>query len=260
MTKRKKIIFICIVVFIILIALSPALMAENGNTYNDSFSTAKKWLESGVYYDHRTTVYCGAEWLPDKTVVLPEGFETDKYKSRAKKIEWEHVVPAENFGRTFSEWRDGHKDCKDGKGKEYKGRKCAELVNQEYRYMQADMYNLYPAIGAVNALRQNYNFTQFQDDTKSSFGSCLMKIQDQKAEPPVRARGVIGRTYLYFESVYRRYRMSDSQRKLMQAWDKLYPVDEWECERACRIYRIQKNENKIVQERCEQKGLWKCSI
>lgn len=36
--------------------------------------------------------------------------------------------------------------------------------------MQADMYNLYPAIEAVNALKGNYNFTMLPGE-KSNFGS-----------------------------------------------------------------------------------------
>lgn len=256
--SHKKVLLFCLILFIGIILITPALFADGGNTFNDSFQTAKKWLEKDVYYDHRRTVYCNAEFNADKLINLPDGFKTDKYMNRANRVEWEHIVPAENFGRTFPEWRDGHPKCTNLKGETYKGRKCAEQVNQTYRFMQADMYNLYPAIGAVNALRQNYNFTQFQNDITSSFGSCLMKIQDKKAEPPKQARGVIGRTYLYFENVYHRYKMSDSQRKLMQAWDNQYPVDEWECERACRIFHIQKNDNKIVRERCERKGLWKC--
>ncbi len=238
----------------LLLAL-PALTAE-GNRINDSFSHAKKLLENHVYYDHRVTIYCGAEFNAEKMIALPVGFDTSKYASRAQRVEWEHIVPAENFGRTFPEWRDGHPDCRNYNGSSFRGRKCAEKSNQEYRYMQSDMYNLYPAIGSVNAARSNYNFTQFQEDTKSSFGTCLMKIQDKKAEPPARARGPIARTYLYFETTYPRYKMSDSQRKLMQAWNKIYPVTEWECVRACRIEHLQKNENTIVKEQCVEKGLW----
>lgn len=240
----------------LLLLTAPTLMADDGNTYNDSFSKAKDWLLNRVYTDHRTTVYCGAVFTPNKEIILPEGFKTDKYQDRAKRLEWEHIVPAENFGRTFPEWRDGHPECVDKKGKAFKGRKCAELISQPYRLMQADMYNLYPAIGAVNATRQNYNFIKFHDDIDSSFGSCLMKIRDRKAEPPIPARGLIARAYLYFEEAYARYRMSNSQRHLMEAWDRLYPVTEWECERACRIYKIQKNKNKIMEKRC--KGIWEC--
>ena len=258
MTRKQKILFYFIIVFLMVIVISPALMADGGNTTIDSFQTAKKFLEKEVYYDYKRTVYCDAEFNQDKKIKLPEGFHTEKYTSRAERVEWEHIVPAENFGRTFSEWRDGHPDCQNLKGESFKGRKCAEEINQKYRLMQADMYNLYPAIGAVNALRQNYNFTQFQEDTVNSFGSCEMKIQDKKAEPPARARGIIARAYLYFEDAYSRYKMSDTQRKLMTAWDKLYPVENWECTRTCRIEKIQGNQNNIVRQRCEKANLWNC--
>lgn len=251
--SKRYILFLSIVLLVILISNT---LTAGGNQVNPSFQQAKKWLETDVYYDNRYTIYCGAEFNADKKTKLPVGFQTDKYKSRSERIEWEHVVPAENFGRTFPEWRDGHPDCQEVNGKTYKGRKCAEKVNIDYQFMQADMYNLYPAIGSVNAQRSNYNFTQFSSDTPSSFGSCPMKIQDKKAEPPSPARGVIARTYLYFEDVYSRFKMSDSNRRLMQAWDKMYPVDSWECQRACRIEKIQKNQNQIVRNACNEKGLW----
>ena len=221
------------------------------NQSNDSFNKAKKTLETEVYFDHRETLYCAANFDDKKYVIPPKGFETTKYLKRSKKIEWEHVVPAENFGRTFTEWRDGDQACVDNKGKAFKGRKCAEKINKEYRYMQADMYNLYPAIGAVNALRSNYNFTMLPSE-KSDFGSCSMKIENKKAEPPESARGRIARTYLYMEDTYSRYKMSSQQKQLMNAWDKMYPVSEWECKRADRISILQSNKNEIIRSRCDK--------
>ena len=84
-----------------------------------------------MYNEHRKTLYCDAEFTGNKEVIPPKGFSTDKYLKRAKKIEWEHALPAENFGRTFSEWRDGHEQCVSSKEKAFKGRKCAEKVNIE---------------------------------------------------------------------------------------------------------------------------------
>lgn len=220
------------------------------NETNQSFSKAKKQLETKVYQDNRVTLYCGALFDVDKNIIPPTGFHTDKYVKRSKRIEWEHIVPAENFGRTFKEWRDGDALCVNNKGKSFKGRKCAEKVNDEYRYMQADMHNLFPAIGAVNALRSNYNF-QMQPGIESDFGSCAMKIDNRKAEPPVEARGRIARAYLYMDETYSRYNMSKSQKQLMNAWDKMYPVSAWECKREKYITDIQKNINTFVQRGCE---------
>ncbi|ORU91808.1 MAG: endonuclease I [Cycloclasticus sp. symbiont of Poecilosclerida sp. N] len=215
----------------------------------ESFSKAKKLLMSNVYFDHRVTIYCAAKFNSNKVITLPRGYESSKYKKRARRVEWEHIVPAENFGRTFTEWREGDAKCVNKHGKPYKGRRCANKANKEYRQMQSDLYNLSPAIGAVNALRSNYNFTMLSGE-KSDFGSCQMKVAKRKAEPPLRARGRIARTYLYMEQKYPRYNMSKSQRKLMLAWDKLHPVNNWECTRADRIKNIQGNSNQILSARC----------
>ncbi|OUS07817.1 hypothetical protein A9Q81_01080 [Gammaproteobacteria bacterium 42_54_T18] len=88
-------------------------------------------------------------------------------------------------------------------------------------------------------------------DGSSSFGSCDMQIGKRKAQPPKNSRGMIARSYLYMEGAYKRYKMGKSQRKLMEAWNKMYPVNKWECERAGRIEMIQGNVNEVMRERCE---------
>jgi len=64
--------------------------------------------------------------------------------------------------------------------------------------MHADMHNLAPSIGAVNALRSNFNFAMLPG-VESTFGSCEMKIEGKRVEPPEAARGIIARTYLYMQ-------------------------------------------------------------
>jgi deoxyribonuclease-1 len=238
-----------IISILILFSLFP-LSTFAANETNQSFSKAKKLLETKVYQSNRITLYCGASFDSKKSITPPIGFHTDKHVKRSKRVEWEHVVPAENFGRTFVEWRTGDKQCVSSKGKTYKGRRCANKVNAEYKYMQADMHNLFPAIGAVNAMRSNYNF-QMLPHVQSGFGSCAMKIENRKAEPPIEARGRIARAYLYMDDTYSRYSMSNAQKQLMSAWDKMYPVSTWECKREENIANIQKNHNMFVERSCE---------
>ncbi len=223
-----------------------------------SFTKSKKTLLSDVYVDYFKTFYCNAEYNPTTKLitVYPEGFDSTVMANRSKRIEYEHVVPAENFGRSFSEWRDGHPLCV-MKGKPYKGRKCAEKANIAYQLMQADMYNLYPAIGSVNGLRSNKQFTALPPNIKSSFGICNFRIADNKAEPPDIAKGIVGRTHLYFEEVYYpRFKLSDKQRHLMIEWHLKYPVTEWECIRTYRIEKIQHSKNLITRAACVKAGLW----
>ncbi|QUM79526.1 endonuclease [Moritella sp. 5] len=230
--------------------------SNDGNQINQSFSKAKKMLERQVYTDvPRLTIYCQADFNSKKKITDHNGFTSQKHVKRQAKIEWEHVVPAENFGRNFSEWREGNSACVNSKGKSFKGRRCAEKVNIAYRYMQADMYNLYPAIGAVNALRSNYNFTSQVTTEKNQFGSCPIKIKNKTVQPPDYAKGQIARAYLYMEAAYPAYNIGRQKREL-QAWNKQYPVTPTECQRTQLIESLQGNENRVVKSACLDRGIW----
>lgn len=85
---------------------------------------------------------------------------------------------------------------------------------------------------------------------KSGFGTCDMRIDNRKAQPPERARGRIARTYKYMNATYPQYSMSKQQRKLMDAWSKMYPVSQWECVREKRIRGLQGNGNSFVSDFC----------
>ncbi|MEZ8695292.1 endonuclease [Vibrio splendidus] len=52
--------------------------------------------------------------------------------------------------------------------------------------------------------------------------------------------------------------MSKSQHQLMNAWNKMYPVVQWECERAKRIIALQGNTNRVVQSRLNGCDLLVC--
>ena len=236
-------------IIICLVLLIPVFAYAGGNSINDSFNNAKKRLLNQVYYDHRETFYCGCPFRMDKKVIFQaDKFSPDtKYSNRATRIEWEHVVPAHAFGQSFKEWREGHPDCVDRKGKPFKGRNCAQKVNMEYRYMQADMYNLVPAIGQINALRSNYSYAMIPGEPRR-FGPCDMEIEARKAEPRPEIRGDIARIYFYMDDAYPGHGIiSKKNRKLFQAWHKEDPVDDWERERCRRIEAIQGNHNKFVE-------------
>ena len=212
-------------------------------------------MQKHVYFDHRKTLYCGFAYDNNKNVQLSDAFFSEKYKKRQKKIEWEHVVPAENFGRNFIEWREGHQSCISRKGKAYKGRRCAQKSIDEYRIMQSDMNNLFPALGAINALRRNYNFGVLRHIHPSP-QLCSMKFTKNRVEPSDISKGRIARTYKYMSLTYSKYKMSRQQKQLMDAWDKMFPVNEWECKRSKRIAAIQTKVNAIVKSACSKINLW----
>lgn len=169
-------------------------------------------------------------------------------------MEREHVVPAQNFGRAFVEWREGAPECRDGDGIPFKGRKCAGIASRQFRRMEADLHNLFPSVGCVNAKRSNFNFTELPSSAETPFGpTCPIKFQERRVEPPDPAKGVVARAYLYMDWAYDEYQMSKQQRRVMEAWDAAHPPDGWECERNRRIRRVQGNGNPFVEAKCEEK-------
>lgn len=226
------------------------------NTFNSSFSKAKQYLEEDVYnieWLERNSFYCWCYYSSDKIVDKDSCWFEDnwKYVTRSEKIEWEHVVPAEAFWQSFIEWREWHKVCVDSKWESYKWRKCVEKVNLTYKYMQADMYNLVPAIWSINALRSNYSFSIISWEERE-FWLCDFEVDDRKAEPKEDIRWDIARIYMYMNINYPgRWVISNKNKKLFEAWNKEDPVSNNECERYKLIKSIQGNENSVLKEVCE---------
>jgi len=223
---------------------------------NESFSKSKKQLRK-IYQGHQTTIYCDCNYnYKDKKNMIvrkscgykPRNEYTKKGKvnQRARRIEWEHLIPAENFGRQFSCWRDGNPECINSKGKSYKGRRCCTKVNKQYRLMQADMHNLFPAIGELNADRSNFRFA-FDEAWAYQYGQCVFNINLKKRKAKVRTeiRGIIARDYLYFNKQYG-MKISKQEMKRYKAWNIQSPADEWEIERNKRIAKQQGNSNQFI--------------
>jgi deoxyribonuclease-1 len=211
-----------------------------------SFSQAKKRMRQ-VFAGHERTFYCDCAYQGTTVDLDSCGYQAKKNPKRARQLEWEHVVPAEAFGQSFAEWREGHPTCVDRKGQLFKGRGCAAKVAKPFRFMEADLYNLQPAITEVNRLRLNYSMAMIDGEARR-FGACDLEIEDRKIEPRPDIRGDIARTYFYMDAAYPgRGVISEKNRKLFEAWDREDPVDAWERERVQRIEQLQGNPNPFVQ-------------
>lgn len=198
-----------------------------------------------IHADAPGSFYCGCpiNWQGKKgrPDLIACGYQVRKSAIRAQRIEWEHVVPAWQFGHQRQCWQDG-------------GRKNCHQ-DAVYRQMETDLYNLQPAVGEINGDRDNFMYSQWRGG-EGQYGQCEMKIdfKEKQAEPPARARGAIARTYFYMRDRYQ-LQLSKQQTQLMTVWDKTYPVTPWECERSRRIAGIQGNNNPYVLSACAQKSV-----
>ncbi|CAH0532604.1 Endonuclease-1 [Vibrio stylophorae] len=231
-------------VLLLIVALCGALPFASYAGHPQSFSKAKTILVKEIYAQQNTpTFYCGCAitWRGKKgTPDLDScGYQVRKQKKRAARIEWEHIMPAWQFGHQRQCWKEG-------------GRKKCGKIDPTFRLMESDLHNLVPSIGEVNGDRSNFRFSQWNSNLGAFYGQCEMKIdfKRKQAEPPARARGAIARTYLYMADRYN-LALSSAQKKLMLVWNKKYPVSDWECRRDQRIAKVQGNHNPWVQRACQ---------
>jgi deoxyribonuclease-1 len=242
--------------FVLIVLLAVPL---TGNTRITSFTAAKRLLEQ-VYRDRNVTFYCGCRYRGRRVDRDACSYRPRNWANpRAERIEWEHVVPASAFGRSFREWRDGDARCErkrkrtGGKKKKrkrrYRGRNCARR-NPEFARMEADMHNLVPAIGELNQYRGSLEMGEVSAEARR-FGDCDVEAGVLTFEPPPDVRGDIARIYQYMDLTYpKRGIVSNKRRKLYEAWSRTDPVDRWECERNRRITTLQGNGNRIVTVAC----------
>ena len=117
------------------------------NLFSNSFSKSKKLLLKKVYYDNQYTFYCSNPYEikqidgKERTLIIKDKkyftskddsfFNFSNENPRAKRVEWEHIMPAEKFGRELPCWKKG-------------GRKaCKNDIS--FNEMEADMHNLVPS-------------------------------------------------------------------------------------------------------------------
>ncbi|MFB6435089.1 MAG: deoxyribonuclease I [Candidatus Malihini olakiniferum] len=187
------------------------------------------------------TFYCGCRISWEGKKGTPDfsscGYTMRKNNTdRAQRIEWEHVVPAWQFGHQRQCWQaGGRKNC---------------THDKSFREMETDLHNLQPSIREINSDRGNFIYGQWNGG-EGQYGQCAMKIdfKNKLAEPPERARGTIARTYFYMRDRYK-LQLSSQQSQLFTAWDTLYPVTSWECTRDQFIAEQQGNHNPYVQQAC----------
>lgn len=208
----------------------------------DDFSQAKRLLRQHVYFDQNTngdgTFYCGCRWewtgkSGGQIDAASCGFETTQRGDRTTRLEWEHVMPISAAGQHRQCWRKG-------------GRENCQKSDPVFNRMEADMHNLVPSIGTVNGLRSNHSFGMVAGKAVP-LGACTTKIGDgsRAVEPRDEVKGQAARITFYMADRYG-VRLSDQQQKVLMAWDRMYPVTEWEKERDRRVAKAMGHHNPFV--------------
>lgn len=199
-----------------------------------SFREAKR-IAWGIYAERPQDFYCGCR-IQGRAIDLRScGYQPRRQPRRAARVEWEHVVPAWVIGHQRQCWQSG-------------GRRHCERHDPLFRRAEADLHNLVPVVGEVNGDRSNFAFGMLSQ-APHQYGACpfVVDFRQRTAMPPAQTRGAIARIYLYMSQRYG-LRLSRADLRLHQAWNRQYPVSEWELWRNRRIACIQGHANPHVGE------------
>lgn len=212
-----------------------------------SFSQAKH-IAGQIFAENPITLYCGCHYDSNtKKIDLSScNMQSAADRARAHRLEWEHMMPAENFGRQLICWQQAV--CTKDNGVGYKGRKCCDKSSPEFRRMEAELYNLWPSVGLVNQARSNYRYNQFSSTPPSNdFYGCPILIDklSRKVEPRAEAKGIVARANLFMAQQYG-IALSPQQHHLFEAWDKQYPPGAWEKTWAAKVAAIEGYPNPFI--------------
>jgi len=206
-----------------------------------TFEQAKVALREQVYYDRNTIgdTYCGCPWRwagrsGGRVDLQACGYEVRAQPVRAARTEIEHLVSAWTLGHQRQCWQNG-------------GRKNCVATDPVFRAMEADLHGLTVAVGEVNADRSNFNFGQLSS-TPYQYGACRTRVdfKQRTAEPRDEVKGFVARVQFFMHDWYG-LSMSRQQQQLFSAWDRMYPVSDWERERNRRIAKVMGYSNPYVE-------------
>lgn len=218
------------------IAVGLQLVCAGLQAAPDDFAEAKR-VAQRVYSDEDQSFYCGCpmRWQGGKGIpdLKACGYQVRKNGPRAQRIEWEHVMPAHQFGRGLACWQQGGRE------------KCGN-DDAEFRRMEADLFNLKPVIGEVNGDRANFAFALLPK-VSQQHGSCPIKIDFKRklTEPRPEIRGDIARIYFYMADKYA-IALDHSQQQLLMDWHQADPVDARELQLNQRIAQQMGHPNYFV--------------
>ena len=203
-----------------------------------SFRRSKRILATKIYNKHRVAFYSGCTYRVRDKKLVPTfntcGYKVRKTRTRARRIEWEHIVPAHRFGHDLRCWSRG-------------GRGYCRTSNKKFAEMEADMHNLVPAIGEINGDRSNFPYGEVPDEPRAYGKDVDMEVDFKLdvAEPPTNREGDIARVYLYMNSKYG-MPLGKEELKRLISWNNSDPVDEWEIEKNEMVKVHQGDDNPFV--------------
>ena len=240
MSLRIKVKVKCSYIFKLLFLVLPITAIATPPT---NFSDAKK-IAAKLFSNHKQTLYCQCDYKKNKKISLEScHMEPANSHIRAHNMEWEHIVPASKLATGHACWTQNI--CQHNSGKKYHGRKCCENIDKEFQLAEAELYNLWPANGLINQLRENYSYAALPFTDYAYGCKFIVDNINHQIEPSDDSKGIVARASL-FTFKKNHLPLDATQQDLFQLWDLLYPPSKWELTWAKKVASIEGYDNPYI--------------
>ncbi|MCH8314107.1 MAG: endonuclease [Nitrospinae bacterium] len=208
-----------------------------------SVELSKKELKK-IYWDggHNRTFHCGCFFDKIQQLapqICAHGAKGGNRVRDRKFLGWVHVVPAAAFAKPLKCWNEAL--CRRGRKSGDNGARCCNVLSQRFKKREADMHNLFPAIGRSDA-EQMGSSPMFGGLEEYRFCSVESK---PVMSPRPGARGDIARAYFYMSRQYK-FAIAQDLEDRLRTWHLEDPPDKWEEERNILIEMVQGNRNPFI--------------
>jgi len=196
----------------------------------------KLYLEGG----HNRTLHCGCVFDNIQQVApqaCAHGVKGGDQVRDRKILGWTHAVPVAVFAKPLKCWNEAL--CKRGRVSGDNGARCCNVLSQKFKKREADMHNLFPAIGDVEKMKSSPKFGGLEE----------YRFCSAQSKPVLRprpgARGDIARAYFYMARQYN-LTIAENLENQLRKWHLEDPPDKWEEERNSLIEMVQGNRNPFI--------------
>ena len=160
-------------------------------------------------------------------------------------------MPISWVGRTRSSWHKPKK-CRKSNWKYMNNRACCRKIDPVFAKAEADLHNLRPVIGQLNAIRSNKPYGEISGEDRR-IGGCNFESTMDVVEPDDHIKDNVARIFLYMAETWGVFFTSE-EITILRKWSKLESPTEEEKEINKSICLVQGNGNpyiEILKTNCE---------
>lgn len=214
-------------VVVLFCALIATCSAVGASPKSESINQAKEIFQTNPF-----TFFCEKPIDEDNTIYARF---CDTCPIEATKVKWMDIIPNKRLAQGRLCYTEPL--CINTTGKRYKGIGCCRKIDNLFVEMESDLHNIVPEEPLLSRLNNKSIIGEVAGTKGQYICDLRYNYKAKTIQPPPHSRGMLARTYLYYESAYGLV-LEPEEKQLFLQWHYEFPPTEWEKERNTQIYAL----------------------